>query len=193
MTDTSTEAVQALIARNRSVADDAYLAATYLANEHVGDLLGSNAGTLQALLDERDALTNANARVTAKWSQDIARAERAEAERDEFKRLFLDGVQRAHAAEAELARLTAKLDAVKAIHRPVEVEPSETICAGCSTLRGHGDNARYFPFVEWPCETATALADTPEPKDSVTFDTDDLGPVTDIDGNIIEPKGDDRG
>lgn len=43
-------------------------------------------------------------------------------------------------------------------HFPVEVEPSDTICGGCSTLRGKGDSLRYFPSVEWPCPVA-ALVD----------------------------------
>lgn len=47
--------------------------------------------------------------------------------------------------------------AVRELHRPVEVEPSDTICAACSTLRGSGESLRYFPFEEWPCATIQAL------------------------------------
>ena len=49
------------------------------------------------------------------------------------------------------------LEAVLALHKPVEVEPSETICSGCSTLRGQGETARYFPFTEYPCPTVRAI------------------------------------
>lgn len=51
------------------------------------------------------------------------------------------------------AALTAVLD----LHRPVDIEPSETICHGCSTLRGEGKSARYFPFEDYPCPTVTAI------------------------------------
>ena len=34
-------------------------------------------------------------------------------------------------------------------------------------------------------QTHEPLADTDEPKDSITFNTDDLGPATDIDGNPL--------
>ena len=54
---------------------------------------------------------------------------------------------------ATAAALTAVLD----LHRPVDVEPSETICHGCSTLRGSGENARYFPFEDYPCPTVTRI------------------------------------
>lgn len=46
---------------------------------------------------------------------------------------------------------------VRETHRPVDVEPSETICHACSTLRGNGDSLRYFPYKEWPCDTIRAL------------------------------------
>lgn len=47
--------------------------------------------------------------------------------------------------------------AVRELHRPVDVEPSDTICAACSTLRGSGESLRYFPTKEWPCATIQAL------------------------------------
>lgn len=47
--------------------------------------------------------------------------------------------------------------AVRELHRPVDVEPSDTICAACSTLRGSGESLRYFPTEEWPCATIQAL------------------------------------
>ena len=57
-------------------------------------------------------------------------------------------------ALAEVARLRA---AVEALHHPVEVEPSNTICRACSTARGSGETLRFFPFVEWPCPTIAAI------------------------------------
>ena len=60
----------------------------------------------------------------------------------------------AHILNADcLAALVDALEAVLELHKPVEVEPSETICSGCSTLRGQGETARYFPFTEYPCPT----------------------------------------
>lgn len=53
-------------------------------------------------------------------------------------------------AERQVAR-------VREVHRPIDVEPSETICHACSTLRGNGETLRYFPYKEWPCDTIRAL------------------------------------
>lgn len=61
------------------------------------------------------------------------------------------------ASRTDLPTLLAAVEVVMELHRPVEVEPSETICAECSTLRGQGETARYFPFTEYPCPTAQAL------------------------------------
>ena len=61
------------------------------------------------------------------------------------------------ASRTDLPALLAAVEAVRELHMPVEVEPSETICAECSTLRGQGETARYFPFTEYPCPTAQAL------------------------------------
>ena len=58
---------------------------------------------------------------------------------------------------ADVPALTAAVRDVLALHRAVEVEPSDTICAGCSTLRGAGESLRYFPVTEYPCETVRAL------------------------------------
>ena len=63
-------------------------------------------------------------------------------------------------ADALLDEIDRLRDGIAAIHYPVEVEPSETICAGCSTRRGSGSNVRFFPYVEWPCETAALLEAT---------------------------------
>lgn len=57
-----------------------------------------------------------------------------------------------HAEQAEQAAAR-----VREVHRPVDIEPSNTICGGCSTLRGEGENMRYFPVEEWPCDTIRAL------------------------------------
>lgn len=57
------------------------------------------------------------------------------------------------AARTNVPRLVDALEKVLILHKPVEVEPSETICSGCSTLRGQGETARYFPFTEYPCPT----------------------------------------
>ena len=64
-----------------------------------------------------------------------------------------------HYDQSEVERLRETVARVEAIHSPVEVEPSETICAGCSTKRGSGASLRYFPYVDWPCETVAALAE----------------------------------
>ena len=61
-------------------------------------------------------------------------------------------------ARTDIPALTAAVRDVLALHRAVEVEPSDTICAGCSTLRGAGESLRYFPVTEYPCETVRALA-----------------------------------
>ena len=63
---------------------------------------------------------------------------------------------------AELAsdhiRLAATVDRVRALHRPVEIEPSETICGHCSYRLPNG---RYFGKVaEWPCPTIAAIEGT---------------------------------
>ena len=57
------------------------------------------------------------------------------------------------AARTTAPHLVDALEKVLILHKPVEVEPSETICSGCSTLRGQGETARYFPFTEYPCPT----------------------------------------
>lgn len=46
------------------------------------------------------------------------------------------------------------VEAVLKRHRPIEVEPSNTICGGCSHRLPNG---RYMPVVEYPCETVRAL------------------------------------
>ena len=79
--------------------------------------------------DERDRKLMAGAFIIgAEWGREHALAQESDAER-----------------------------AVRDLHRPVDVEPSDTICAACSTLRGSGESLRYFPTEEWPCATIQAL------------------------------------
>ena len=55
-------------------------------------------------------------------------------------------------------RLLAVAAAVLYLHRPVEVEPSGTICGHCSWQMPNG---RFFGKVtEWPCPTAALLNPT---------------------------------
>ena len=61
----------------------------------------------------------------------------------------------AHDLLAEVDRLRA---GIEALHRPVEIEPSGTICGHCSWQLPNG---RFFgQVVEWPCETAALLNPT---------------------------------
>lgn len=70
---------------------------------------------------------------------------------------YAEQTARADRAEAERDAALARIERVREVHRAVEVEPSATICGGCSTRRGQGDTFRYFPYVEWPCPTIRAL------------------------------------
>jgi hypothetical protein len=97
-------------------------------------------GVLKRRLDKRDEDLARLREATREWEIEHASVER---ERDEAREQF---------AVAE-----RRLGAVAALHAPVEIEPSATICGGCSTLRGSGNSLRYFPTVEWPCETAAVL------------------------------------
>lgn len=65
-----------------------------------------------------------------------------------------DGTFTAH-ARTDVPALVAALRAVLDLHRPVEVEPSDTICGDCSFQLPNG---RYFGKVEeWPCDTVRAV------------------------------------
>ena len=56
---------------------------------------------------------------------------------------------------AEVRRLQAAGERVRALHRPVDIEPSDTICGECSYRMPNG---RYLqPVVEHPCPTIAAL------------------------------------
>ena len=55
----------------------------------------------------------------------------------------------------ENKRLSAQIDAAREMHYPVEIEPSDTICGGCSYQLPNG---RYLgKVVEYPCPTIRAL------------------------------------
>lgn len=57
--------------------------------------------------------------------------------------------------EPEVYAATAAIRAVIDLHKPVEVEPSDTICRECSYQLSNG---RYFGKVEeWPCPTVRAV------------------------------------
>lgn len=52
-------------------------------------------------------------------------------------------------------------DKIRALHAPVEIEPSGTICGECSWQLPNG---RWFgKVVEYPCPTLLALDDDPVP------------------------------
>lgn len=58
-------------------------------------------------------------------------------------------------ARTSLPAALAALKAVLELHRPVEVEPSDTICGECSFQLPNG---RYFgKVVEWPCSTVATI------------------------------------
>ena len=52
---------------------------------------------------------------------------------------------------ADRLRLEGTLRCIEALHHPVDVEPSETICAACSQPRPETDGPYYVE--EWPCAT----------------------------------------
>ncbi|PRI11901.1 hypothetical protein [Leucobacter massiliensis] len=59
------------------------------------------------------------------------------------------------AARESVPRMVAALEAVTALHQPVEIEPSDTICRECSFQLPNG---RYFGMLtEWPCPTIHAV------------------------------------
>lgn len=57
-------------------------------------------------------------------------------------------------APDRLDRMERALRAVLELHRPIEVEPSDTICAACSNQLPNG---RFLPVIEWPCPTVTTI------------------------------------
>lgn len=55
----------------------------------------------------------------------------------------------------EVERLRSRIEAVRSLHQPVEVEPSETICGECSYQLPNG---RFLGKVEeYPCATRRVL------------------------------------
>lgn len=59
------------------------------------------------------------------------------------------------ASRTSLPATVAALKAVLELHRPVDVEPSDTICGECSFQLPNG---RYFgKIVEWPCPTVATI------------------------------------
>ena len=52
---------------------------------------------------------------------------------------------------ADRLRLEGTLRCIEALHHPVDVEPSGTICAACSQPRPETDGPYYVE--EWPCAT----------------------------------------
>lgn len=54
----------------------------------------------------------------------------------------------------DVPALVATLEAVLELHKPVDVEPCDTICGECSYRLPNG---RYMPTVEHPCPTVTAI------------------------------------
>ena len=57
-------------------------------------------------------------------------------------------------APDRLDRMERALRGALELHRPIEVEPSDTICAACSNQLPTG---RFLPVVEWPCPTVTTI------------------------------------
>lgn len=53
-----------------------------------------------------------------------------------------------------LPRALDALNKVLELHKPIETEPSDTICRGCSNQLPNG---RFMPAVEYPCPTVQAI------------------------------------
>lgn len=98
-------------------------------------------------------------RTTAEWIADLVKARQAADAEAERLNVRVELAERMYfQVHSERDELRATVARIEALHSPVEVEPSETICAACSTQRGSGDTLRYFPYVDWPCATIGALA-----------------------------------
>lgn len=85
----------------------------------------------------------------------LAEVRRLRAERDgdgdvEYGTLWRTQRELDHARN-ECLRLKGTLRCIEALHHPVGVEPSETICAACSQPRPETDGPYYVE--EWPCAT----------------------------------------
>ena len=67
----------------------------------------------------------------------------------------------------EQGEASVAIERVRALHQPVDIEPSETICGECSFRLPNGT---YFGKVEeWPCPTLAALDGAPEPETPELF------------------------
>ena len=75
-------------------------------------------------------------------------------ERDEDAEFIAHARDDVPALVAEVRRLRAIEQRVRALHRPVDIEPSETICGECSY---RVPNGRFQPVVDHPCPTIAAL------------------------------------
>ncbi|WP_336653060.1 MULTISPECIES: hypothetical protein [unclassified Leucobacter] len=121
-------------------------------------LIGSLAATLSALTlpdgDVRERLAESIAGGTISIPGGYAELARDDAESIVDTILGNPVLSRAAAPEA-----VAK---VRELHRPVEIEPSSTICHECSHQLPSGDYAEKV--TEWPCATLDALGPTPEPE-----------------------------
>ncbi|GAA4924445.1 hypothetical protein GCM10025777_38380 [Membranihabitans marinus] len=73
-------------------------------------------------------------------------------------------------AEAEREQLRVQLEAVRAVHRPIEAKRAGAICAACSTKHGEYPDFRYFPVVTYPCETILIMEEAA--ADTETVDTE---------------------
>ena len=59
-----------------------------------------------------------------------------------------------------LRKAEARIEKVREMHRPIDIEPSDTICGECSLQLPNG---HFFgKVVEWPCETVKALTEGDE-------------------------------
>lgn len=59
-------------------------------------------------------------------------------------------------ARARLPQALNALQAILDLHKPVDVEPSDTVCGECSNSLPNG---RFLPIVEYPCPTVRAIQD----------------------------------
>lgn len=53
-----------------------------------------------------------------------------------------------------MSHICTPIERVRALHRPVEIEPSDTICGECSYRMPNG---HYLQQVDYPCPTIAAL------------------------------------
>lgn len=68
---------------------------------------------------------------------------------------FAEAPEDIAALVAEAETLRKQIEEVRALHVPVDIEPSDTICSECSYQLPKGD--RFGKVVEWPCQTMRAM------------------------------------